>query len=113
MTLKQFLRSLPKDGWFLDINNIRRQVVKNQPDENGNWQWKSCPLTCKEEEKVYMWRICGKNQGIPDHISENIIIAADNTKDCLQVINNNEDVYNTHHSNLIELRRHLLKACGL
>jgi len=89
MTLDEFFKWLPKTGWMLHNNKLRRNTLRPQ-----------CPVTSvarRQRHKVYdllQWRYAAEDIGLSLKKAWAIVEAADNTTNGA-------------------LRRRLLKHCGL
>lgn len=98
MTYKQFLVALentPRDWWVTTGGTIRRGVDQ-------------CPISSLERLPAEDWRDVAERKRVTT--GDNITIAADYT---MQEIREDKALTARHIQRLIQIRRDLLKACGL
>lgn len=111
MNLKEFIQQIPKDGWELISPAVGLSFIRKIRRTNGEHpQERCCPLTATFDKPAMSWGNCADDLKIPRYIAEYITLAADKGFD---PDNQTCFLLNTHHSNIVELRKILLNALGL
>jgi hypothetical protein len=110
MNLKQFIAALRKTkrNWHVRVSSLKwggvafpeLAPIRNSLQEGGS----CCPITALKDRPCSSYQSVGERLGIPDVLISAIANAADNKWMSSGI---------HHESNMIELRKLLLNACGI
>lgn len=106
MRIRDFIKKIPKDGWFLGHDGEIRNMASFCDSHAGSWNAEVCPITSVANSKpnrkmwyyMHSYEQAGKGLGLSESQCDTIANAADNI---------------LTDSTTQNVRKQLLKHCGL